>query len=68
LGQVRELFLISVVYQRDQIMGIQCYISTVAALMKQILRNQNYADISVVAASRKHVTHTLTVDAVQQIF
>jgi len=36
--------------------------------MKQILRNQNYADISVVAASRKHVTHTLTVDAVQQIF
>jgi len=35
--------------------------------MKQILRNQNHADISVMAASRKQVTHLLGIDVVQQI-
>jgi len=45
-------------------MGIQLNISTVASLMKQILRKQNYADISVMAASRKHVTHMLGIDVV----
>ena len=53
IGHVRKLFLISDVFQRDHIMGIQRYVSTVAALMKQILRNQKHADISVMAASRK---------------
>jgi len=48
-------------------MGIQRNISTVAALMKQILRDLNYADIAVMAASRKQVTHLLGIDVVQQI-
>ena len=67
LGQVHELIHISDVYQRDQIMGIQGYISTVAALMKQILRNQNHADISVMAASRKQITRFLGIHIVQHI-
>jgi len=45
-------------------MGIQLYISTVAALMKQILRNQNYVDISVMAVSRKQVTHLFGIDVI----
>jgi len=35
--------------------------------MKQILRNQNHADISVMAASRKQFAHLLGIDVVQQI-
>jgi len=45
-------------------MGIQRYVSTVAALMKQILLNQNYVDISVMAASRKPFTHFLGIDVI----
>jgi len=45
-------------------MVIQGNISRVAALMKQILRNQNDADISVMTASRKQVTHLLGIDVV----
>jgi len=45
-------------------MGIQRYISTVATLMKHILRNKNHAEISVMAASRKQVTHLLGIDVV----
>jgi len=48
-------------------MGIQLYVSTEANLMKQILRNQNYAVISVMAAARKQVTHLLRIDVIQQI-
>ena len=66
LGQVRELLLISDVFQREQLMGFQRYISTVAALMIQILRNKNYA-ISVMVASRKQVTHLVGIDVVQHI-
>jgi len=65
LGQVHELFLISDVFERDQIMGIQRYISIVAALMNQILRNQKHPDISVMAASRKKFTHLLGMDRSQ---
>jgi len=36
LGQLRELVLISDVFQRDQLMNIQGNISKVAALMKPI--------------------------------
>jgi len=67
LGQLHNLFIISDVFQRDQIMSIQRYISTVADLMKQIFRNQNNADISVMAALRKQFTHLLITDVVQQI-
>jgi len=35
--------------------------------MKQVLRNQNDADISTMTASHKHVTHLLRIDVVQQI-
>jgi len=56
MGQIHELLLISDVFQRDQIMGIQRTISIVASLKKEILRNQNHADISVKDASRKQVT------------
>jgi len=48
-------------------MGIQRNISTVASLMKEILRNQNHADISVMATSRKQVTHLLRINVVYQI-
>jgi len=48
-------------------MGIQRNISTEAAVMKQNLPNQNHADICVMAASRKQVTHLLGIDVVQQI-
>jgi len=64
IGQVLKLLLISDVFQRDHIIGIQLNISTVASLMKQILRKQNYADISVMAAPRKHVTHLFGIDVV----
>ena len=64
IGQVREMVPTSDVFQRDHIMGIQLYISTVAALMKQILRNQNYVDISVMAVSRKQVTHLFGIDVI----
>ena len=67
LGQVRELFLILDVFQCDHIMVIQRYVSTVAVVMKQILRNQNHADISVMAASRKQVAHLLGIDIVKKI-
>ena len=63
----RELFRFSDDFQRDHVMGIQRYVSTVAPLMKKILRNQIHADISVMAASRKQVTHVLRIDVVQQI-
>jgi len=55
------------VFQRDHILGIQRYISTVAALRKQILRNQNHAHISVMDASRKQFAHLLGIDVVQHI-
>jgi len=45
-------------------MGIQRYIFTVTTLIKQILRNQNYADISVMATARKQVTHILGLEVV----
>jgi len=61
IGQVHKLLLISDFLNATTIMGIQRYISTVATLLKQILRNQNYADISVLAASRKDVTHLLRI-------
>jgi len=48
-------------------MVIQRYVSTVAVVMKQILRNQNHADISVMAASRKQVAHLLGIDIVKKI-
>jgi len=48
-------------------MSIQRYISTEAALMKQILCNQNHANISLMAASRKHVTQLLRTDVVEEI-
>ena len=64
LGQLREMFLISDVFQRDQTMGIQRYISTEASLLKQILRNEIYADISVMVASRKHVRNLFRLDVV----
>ena len=67
IRQVHKLLLISDVFQRDHIMGIQLYVSTEANLMKQILRNQNYAVISVMAAARKQVTHLLRIDVIQQI-
>jgi len=67
IDQLRELFLIADVLQRDHIMVIQRYISRVACLMKQILRDQNDADISEMAASRKQVTHLLGIDVVQQM-
>jgi len=54
-------------FQRDQIMDIQRYISTVASLMKEILRNQNHADIRMMAASRKVFTYLLRKDVVKQI-
>jgi len=66
LGQVCKLF-ISDDFQRDQITGIQRNISSVAALMKEILLNRNHAYISVMAASRKQVTHLLRINVVQQI-
>jgi len=46
-------------------MGIQRNISTVATLMKQILCNQNYAYISVMASSRKQFTHLLGTNVVE---
>jgi len=55
MGQIHELLPISDVFQRDQIMGIQRNISTVVSMMKEILSNQNLADIFVMAASRKRV-------------
>ena len=48
-------------------MDIQRYISTVASLMKEILRNQNHADIRMMAASRKVFTYLLRKDVVKQI-
>jgi len=65
IGQVREMVPTSDVFQRDHIMGIQLYVSTLAAMMKQLLRNQNHADISVMAASRKQVAHFFVIDVVQ---
>jgi len=44
MGQVPDLFT-SDFSERDQIMGIQRKISRVGLLMKQILRNQDHADI-----------------------
>jgi len=35
--------------------------------MKQILRNQNHADICMTDASRKQVAHLLGIDVIQQI-
>jgi len=35
--------------------------------MKQNLRNRNFADIAVMAASRKQVTHLLRIDVVQLV-
>ena len=35
--------------------------------MKEVLCDQNHADVSVMAAFRKHVTHLLGIDVVQQI-
>jgi len=67
IDQVHELFLISDVFQGDNIMGIQRYVPTVAAMMKEILSNQNHADNSVMAASRKQVTHLLGLDVVEEI-
>ena len=64
IGQVHKLLLISDVFQRDYIMGFQRYISTVATLMRQVLRNQNYAVISLMAACRKQVTHLLGIDVI----
>jgi len=64
MGQIHELLLISDVFQRDQIMGIRRNISTVASLVKEILRNQNQADISVMHTSRKQVTHLLGINVV----
>jgi len=68
LGQIHELLFISDVYQSDKIMDIQWNISTVSSLMKLNLRNQNYADISVMPASCKQVTHLLGINVVLQIF
>jgi len=45
-------------------MGIQHNISTFATVLKQILRNQIYADISLMAASLKHVTQLLGIDVI----
>jgi len=67
IGKVHKLLLISDIFQRDQIMATQRNISTVASLMKQIFRNQNYADISVMAASCKQVTRLLTISDVHRI-
>ena len=55
LRKVHKQILNSDVFQRHQIMGIERNISTVASLMKQILRNENHADISVIAAFRKYL-------------
>ena len=68
LDQLRELLLISDVYKHDHITGIQRNISTVAALKKQISRNQNHADISMKAAYRKQVTHLLRIDVVEIVY
>ena len=35
--------------------------------MKEVLCDQNHADVSVMAVFRKHVTHLLGIDVVQQI-
>ena len=64
IHQVHEFLLISDYFQRDEIMGIQRYISTEASLLKQILRNEIYADISVMVASRKHVRNLFRLDVV----
>jgi len=45
-------------------MGIQRYIFRVAAMMKEILRNEICADISVMAVFRKQVTQLLRIDVV----
>jgi len=45
-------------------MGIQRNISTVAYLMKEILRNENHVDICVKATFRKLVTHLLRIKVV----
>jgi len=62
-----NFFLVLGVFQRDQIMSIRRNISTVPSLMKQNLRNQHHADISVMAATRKQVTHLLRINVVQVI-
>lgn len=64
---VHELLFISDDFHRNRIMGIQRNICTVASLMKQNLRNQIYADISMIGTSCKQVTNLLGIDAVQQI-
>jgi len=65
MGQIHKLLLISNVFRRDQITGIERNIFTVASLMKEILRNQNNFDISVITASRKQVTHLHRINVVQ---
>jgi len=67
MGQIQELLLISDVLQRDSILGIQRNIYAVPSLMKEILRNQNHADISLMAASSKQVTQLLRIKVIQQI-
>jgi len=64
MGQIHELLLIYDASQRDQLMGIQRNISTVASQMKEILRKQNHADISVMATSRKQETYLLRINVV----
>jgi len=62
MGQIQELLLIRDVFQREQILGIQRNISRLASLMKEKLRNKIHADISVMAASRKQVTHLVRIN------
>ena len=64
MGQVHEQILISDVFQRNLIMGIERNISTIASLMKMNLRNQNHADNFVMAASRKQMTHLLRINVI----
>jgi len=63
MGQAHEIFM-SEVLQREEIMGFQRNITTVASLVYQILRNQNQADISVMAVSRKQVAHLFGINVV----
>jgi len=65
--QVHKLLLISYVFQREQMMGIQLYMSAETTLMKQNLRNQNLVDTFVMAASRRQGTQLIRRNVVQQI-
>ena len=66
-GQVHELILVPRGFQLDKILVVQRYVLAIQHLMKENLRDQYHADITVMAAFREQVAHLFRIDVVQQI-